>query len=184
MVVAGEDLPVGPLGGQGAVESFDLAVLPGAVRLDELVRGTQGRHRSFDVGALSVAEVVVGDDPFDTGNAVAGEVFGGSQDESGAGGAFLVREDLAVRQAAVVIDHGVHVVVADPGSLLGSGRAHRAAVSLPAAANGDASDLLHIDVHQLPGPVAFIADRGALTGPDHFAGQRVQQSQVRNVVAS
>ena len=31
VVVAGEDLPVGPFGGQGAVEPFDLAVLPWAV---------------------------------------------------------------------------------------------------------------------------------------------------------
>ena len=38
-VVAGEGLPVGPLGGQGAVESFDLAVLPGAVRSDERLGG-------------------------------------------------------------------------------------------------------------------------------------------------
>ena len=41
LLVAGEDLPVGPLGLQGAVEAFDLAVLPGAVGLDELVLGTE-----------------------------------------------------------------------------------------------------------------------------------------------
>ena len=35
--VAGEGLAVGPLGGQGAVEALDLAVLPGAVGLDELL---------------------------------------------------------------------------------------------------------------------------------------------------
>ena len=35
--VAGEHLPVGPLGLQGAVQSFDLAVLPWAVRFDELL---------------------------------------------------------------------------------------------------------------------------------------------------
>ena len=44
-VVAGEDLPVGPLGGQGAVEALDLAVLPGAVGLDELLRGAELRRR-------------------------------------------------------------------------------------------------------------------------------------------
>ena len=31
--VGGEDVPVGPLGLQGPVEAFDLAVLPWAVRL-------------------------------------------------------------------------------------------------------------------------------------------------------
>src|SRR3954465_1521403 len=45
LVVAGEDLAVGPLGDQGAVEPFDLAVLPGTVRLDELLPGTdRGAH--------------------------------------------------------------------------------------------------------------------------------------------
>jgi hypothetical protein len=37
LIVAGEDLPVGPLVGEGSVEAFDLAVLPRAVRSDELV---------------------------------------------------------------------------------------------------------------------------------------------------
>ena len=41
LVVGGEDLAVGPLGGQGSVEPFDLAVLPGAVRADELLGGAQ-----------------------------------------------------------------------------------------------------------------------------------------------
>ena len=43
--VAGEDLPVGPLGGKGPIETFDLAVLPGAVRLDEHLLGPEvGDH--------------------------------------------------------------------------------------------------------------------------------------------
>ena len=40
--VAGEDLPVSPLADQCAVEALDLAVLPRAVRLDELLPGTEG----------------------------------------------------------------------------------------------------------------------------------------------
>ena len=39
LVVAGEDLPVGPFGLHGSVESLDLAVLPRAVRLDGDVLG-------------------------------------------------------------------------------------------------------------------------------------------------
>jgi hypothetical protein len=35
VIVGGEDLPVGPLGLEGAVEALDLAVLPGTVRPDE-----------------------------------------------------------------------------------------------------------------------------------------------------
>jgi hypothetical protein len=44
-VVGEEDLPVGPLGLQGAVEAFDLAVLPGAVGLDELLLGAERSRR-------------------------------------------------------------------------------------------------------------------------------------------
>ena len=39
--VAGEDLPVGPLGLQGAVEAFYLAVLPRAVGPDEDMAGAE-----------------------------------------------------------------------------------------------------------------------------------------------
>lgn len=37
LVIAGEDLAVGPLAGQGAVKALYLPVLPLAVRLDELL---------------------------------------------------------------------------------------------------------------------------------------------------
>jgi hypothetical protein len=39
LIVAGERLPVGPFGLQGAVEAFCLAVLPGAVGSDPAVLG-------------------------------------------------------------------------------------------------------------------------------------------------
>src|SRR5690242_1022426 len=39
--VAGEHLAVGPFGLQGPVQALDLAVLPGAVRLDELLPGPE-----------------------------------------------------------------------------------------------------------------------------------------------
>ena len=44
--VAEEDLPVGPFDLQGAVEPLDLAVLPGAVRLDEPVLSAELGNRS------------------------------------------------------------------------------------------------------------------------------------------
>ena len=183
-VVAGEDLPVGPLGGQGAVEPLHLAVLPRAVRADELVLGADGFNRCFDVGALAVAEMVVGDHPLDRGDAMAGEEGRGAGDETGAGGALLVGQDLAVGQAGVVIDHGVHVVVADLDLLVGLGRVGRAAVGAPPAAVGDLADLLDVDVHHFPGPVAFVAHRGGLGGADHLTCDRIQQPQVRHVVAA
>ncbi|GAA2460005.1 hypothetical protein GCM10010405_50320 [Streptomyces macrosporus] len=41
-VVAGKDSTVGPFGLQGPVEALDFAVLPWAVRLDELLPGAAG----------------------------------------------------------------------------------------------------------------------------------------------
>src|SRR5699024_4347080 len=110
--VGQEDLAVCPLDLQGAVEAFYFAVLPGAVRLDELVlRADRGDRVSHVVGP-AVGEVVVGDYPLDLGDAVGGEVFGGAEHERCAGGALLVGQDLGVGQPGVVIDHRVHVVVA------------------------------------------------------------------------
>jgi hypothetical protein len=101
-VVAGEDLAVGPLGGQGAVESFDLAVLPGAVRLDDRLPGSaRGAHVAKRV---PVGPGVVGHEPLDPVNAVGSEVGGSAGEEGRAGGAFLVGEDLGVGQPGVVID--------------------------------------------------------------------------------
>ena len=54
--VGGEDLAVGPLGGQGSVQSFDLPVLPGAVGLDEHLAGAEvgaglGASGAFSLGS-------------------------------------------------------------------------------------------------------------------------------------
>src|SRR5512139_1058881 len=82
LLVGGEDLAVGPLGGQGAVEPFDLAVLPGAVGLDELlpdaVPGAQLPQR------VPVGPGVVGHQSLDVGDAVSGEVADGPLQERGA----------------------------------------------------------------------------------------------------
>lgn len=48
-LVAGEGLAVGPLGRQGAVESFDLAVLPRAVGSDELLLRPQLRAHALEM---------------------------------------------------------------------------------------------------------------------------------------
>jgi hypothetical protein len=95
---------------QGAVEAFDFPVLPGAVRADQDVFRAERVEHGLDVVRVPVAEVVVGHDPFDAGDAVRGEVRGGAGQEPGAGGTFLVRVDLGLRQPGVVIDHRVNVV--------------------------------------------------------------------------
>ncbi len=64
--------------------------------------------------AVAVAPGVVGHDPFDVVDAVGGEVVDGAGEERGAGVGLLVVVDLGVGEAAVVIDEGVDVVVAEP----------------------------------------------------------------------
>jgi len=97
-LVAGEDLPEGPLGGEGAVDAFDLAVSPGAVRFDEALLGPDLRHGFFERDRFPVGVGVVGEDPLDPGDAVGGEELRRAQQQSGAGAALLVVVDLGVRR--------------------------------------------------------------------------------------
>ena len=119
------------------------------------------------------------------GDAVGGEVVDGAGQERRAGRALLVGQDLGVGQPGVVVDQRVDVVEADPGSRSGRRSAPCcAAVGPPAAAVGDPAELLDVHVDQLAGPVAFVADRGGLRGPDHLTGDRVAARQVGHCVAA
>ena len=59
--VGGEGLPVGPFDLQGAVESLDFAVLPGAMGPDELVCDAPLVQECANVAGEPVGEVVVRD---------------------------------------------------------------------------------------------------------------------------
>ena len=61
--------------------------------------------------AVAVAPGVVGHHSFDAVDAMGGEVVDGAGEERGTRGGLLVAADLGVREAAVVIDQGVDVVV-------------------------------------------------------------------------
>jgi hypothetical protein len=56
--VVEEDLPVGPFDLQRAVEPLDLAVVPRAVRLDELVLGAELGNRPWQVAAFLEAAAI------------------------------------------------------------------------------------------------------------------------------
>jgi hypothetical protein len=74
--VTGEDLSVGPLGLQGAVEAFYLSVLPAAVRFDEHPADAQlGAHL---VQWVAVGPGVIGHDSLDVDDAVVAEIPGGA----------------------------------------------------------------------------------------------------------
>ena len=100
---------------------------------------------------------VVGHDPLDTGDAVCGEPGSGSVQESDCGGGFLVRQHFGVGEAGMAIDGGVQVQVAAAGTAVltsrdGAGVVAVAAVGAPAAAVGDAPDLLHVKVNHVAWP--------------------------------
>lgn len=97
--VAGECLPVGPFSGQSAIESLDLAVLPRAVRFDELLRGPQFGADAFHLRRMAVGEGVVGEDPFDAVDALGSEVSSGSAQKVRAGDALFIGKNLEVGQA-------------------------------------------------------------------------------------
>ena len=104
LVVADEHLTVCPFGLQGPVEAFHFAVLPGTVRFDRDVFGSELFEHVPEVVAAGVAPVVVGHHFFDPIDAVYREVASGSEEKAGAGNAGLVGVDLRVGQAGVVID--------------------------------------------------------------------------------
>ena len=131
---------------------------------------------------MRVAQGVVGHHPFDAGDAVGGEVVDGAGEERGAGRALLVGEDLGVGEPGVVIDDGVHVVVADLGVLaFRLVEPHLAAVGPPAAAVGDPADLLDVHVDQLARAAHVRSDGGGLRGADQLTGERVAASHSRGM---
>ena len=105
---------VGPLALQGAVESFDLAVLPWAVRPDQDVLHSRAVEQILHRVAVGVVPGVVGHDRIDV-DAVFGEASERSFEEHRGGWSLLVVEDLRIGEAAVVVDNGVDVVVSDAG---------------------------------------------------------------------
>jgi hypothetical protein len=85
---------------------------------------------------------------------VLSEEAGRLDQESGGGRAALVGQELAEGDLGAVVDGRVKVVVADPPAATG----RCPAVGTVAAAVGDAAQLLDVQVDQLPGPLALVAD--------------------------
>lgn len=175
VVAAGEDLPVGPFGLQGAVEAFGFAVGPRAVGLDEALHCSEVCHGLTERGGVAGSEGVIGDDAFDPLDAVAGEVARGAGEEPGRCCALLVGEDLGVADAGVVIDRDVDLVVTDSIA----SNLFRAAVGPPAAAFRDASELLDIQVDQFSGACPFIPVGRCPGRADRGTGQRITVREMR-----
>ena len=141
------------------MKAFDFAVGLGPVGTAALVDDAAVGEGLVEQPA-PIAEGVVGEDPFDD-DAVGLEPGLGATPEGGGGGAGLVDQDLGVGEAAVVVEGGVEVGVAQ-ASAAASGGPAMGAVPAPGR---DAAQLLDIYVDQLTGRVSFIAADGDGSGP-------------------
>jgi hypothetical protein len=115
-----------------------------------------------EVVGAAVVQGVVGHDLADD-DAVLGEERGCVGEEPGAGGPLLVGQDLCKRDPGVVVDRDVDVVEPDPAGALAASSVvvdDVGSVQAPAAAVGDATEFLHVDVDQVSGPVALISALG------------------------
>jgi hypothetical protein len=123
----------------------------GPVRAGEALDRTQLGHHGLDLAAVAVGEGVVSQHPLD-GDVVGGEEAAGPAQESCAGGATLVGQDLGIGQPGVVIDGGMDLVIARavvpiPAAML----ARVAAMDAVAAAVTQPPELLDVHVEQLAG---------------------------------
>src|SRR5215210_602706 len=163
---------VGPAAEHGADEAFCLSVglrapWPGAQVADVKAPAGEGVNRGAVGGA------VVGEQVLD-GDAVTAIKRDRASEERDRRGRFLVAEYLGVGQARAVVDRDVHVVPAR-GPAARAGLVSKARRVVPAAghavtgAAADASELLDVDVDQLPGPLALVTPRGLHSQPAEAA---------------
>src|SRR5690606_19019905 len=138
---------------QDAVVTLDLPVVPWRVWGDALVSAIADR---VGEGGRAVAGAVVGHDPLELRDAVGREPCSRPVEESDCGHGFLVGQCLGVSEPRVAVDRrvqediaGLHAACLRSSYGLGFGAV--LAVCAPAAAVGNASGLLHVDVHHVTG---------------------------------
>jgi hypothetical protein len=111
VLFAGPGVGVEEFFGEDAVVALDFAVVAWCVGRDPLVAGS-----AQDAGEVAgaVAGTVVGDDPVDMLDAVAGEERAGAVGEGDRGAGLFVGQGFGVGQAGEPVDRGVQVGVAGP----------------------------------------------------------------------
>src|SRR6266511_5849061 len=103
-----------------------------------------------------VGQVPVGHHPLDL-HPELGEVSSGIEHEAGRVLSKLVGMHLDEGHPGMVVHGHVEVVVALPSTLSRGGLGPPTAKPMPTT-RGDASPLLHVDMHQLPGTCPLVAD--------------------------
>lgn len=155
-----------PLLGDRPVHALDLAVLPGAERPRVDVPRAGRLQKPVELAA-AVAGPVVRHHALDP-HAHALEEAQAPAHERRAGALALVGQQLGVGDPAEVVDG--HVQAGRPRAPRGAAAAPQGAVP---AAVGYAGHLLDIDVHELAGPLALVADGGDRAPPPGLAGDAV-----------
>jgi hypothetical protein len=169
-VACAVDRSVGPAGEHGADEAFGFAVCLGAASSGaEVFDPESPAGDRVDDGYVSGA--VVCEDAFD-GDPVAAEETKSADEEAGSSDCFLVWEHFGVGEAAVVVNGDVDELPSDravftpvgfkPG---GPVAARCPATYAFACATLDPSELLDVDVDELPGPAPLVADGWLETDP-------------------
>src|SRR5215813_14965207 len=147
----GIGLGVGPLAQAGLNEPFRLAIGARRIGSGALVRGAGCRHRPPECLA-SVSGAVVGHDPLDA-DALTGEPSERAAEKADRALFFLVRQDLAVRQARGVVDANVQCLPADAVMSIDCARP---ASGDAVADTRDAAEFLGVEVDQLAGALALV----------------------------
>lgn len=143
---------VGPLSKKGLDEALSLAVGTGSVRFGSRMAHVElATQLGKEVG--EIAGAVVGHDPVDL-DAVAFEEADGTAQESRCGLGLFIGQDLDIGQTGEIVDGHMSKLPPRPTS---SG----SSVAMNAMTHSfDASQLLDVEVDELPGPVAFVTDDG------------------------
>ncbi len=167
---------VGPLGGEGAIEPFDLAVGLRPVGAGPFVDDAGTECSSEFLGAI--AGSVIGQDACD-GDPMVGEEGPSAGPEPGRGVLAFICEDLGIGEPGVVVDSVVQVGVAHPGAGLSTGLT--ADLAVPTAV-GDAAELFDVDMDQVAGTLVLVSVR--VRSADGQAGGLVEVGEFGHLVAA
>src|SRR5215207_2881583 len=156
MVAGAVGLAESPFAFEGLLVALDLAVDLGAADWDQQMPDAVSLEQLAERAVLAVDEGVIAHQPLD-GDPVRGVENEPAFDEAGDRCRTLVGVELAVGEPRVVVDEGVHKLMADPRALLGAGAKAIAGDGVPGTS--EASETLAVDVEQIAWAGPFVAAR-------------------------
>jgi hypothetical protein len=162
---------IGPLLQEGLDESLGLAVGLRTVVARASVRGSDGIQGLVERPRSDVALGVAGHYPLD-GDPVLRQMGCRAKDEPSRGLTSLIGQHPDVGVAGTIVHGDVDVVVSDPPAPPGP-----IAVDPVSSSGSDPPEFLHVQVHQLPGPLTLVA-------ADRHPGGSIEPVQTRQAAAA